>query len=381
MRNCDWTEKVSLLIDGELAADAAQTVETHLEDCFACRMAREDFLLLRQRINSYRPEVSLIAQREALRNILAAGSAEDSAAPYAPVPSTSERRPRFAGLFALPQLNPGLVAASALLLVCVVAGLLMLRGERRPAEVAVNPQTKSTPQAAPAASPEHGRQNDAQGNTNPGVAEPAASPSREEVVKIKPRSPGVSDIAKGPQPKGAGSTNTDKYRPKGATDIGVARAEVANAEDARLPREVVDVPFVIPPRVDVEAREFAEAEVASVNVDGLAAPAPSGLSTARHAEQAQNLLRSFRNASTTGSDDLAYERGRSQELLYQNILLRRQAARGGKPEVESTLTQLEPILLDIANLPDKPAGADVRAIKNRMERKNIVAMLQVATRD
>jgi hypothetical protein len=197
------------------------------------------------------------------------------------------------------------------------------------------------------------------------------------VAKIKPKGPGVSEVAKF-QPKGPGGGVKDKYRPKGTP--GMDRGP-AGADSAKLPRELIDVPFVIPPRVDVEAREFSEAEVAANDFAAPAAPAPTGLSAARHAEQAQNLLRSFRNASTTGADDLSYERGRSQELLYQNIVLRREAARGGNSNVESTLTQLEPILLDIANLPDKPATEDVRSIKNRMERKNIVAMLQVAARD
>src|ERR671914_1462128 len=91
MRNCDWTEKVSLLIDGELAAEEARAVETHLGDCFACRMAREDFLLLRQRISSYQTDVSLAAQREALQNILAAGPARGAAPP--PPPRSAAPRP------------------------------------------------------------------------------------------------------------------------------------------------------------------------------------------------------------------------------------------------------------------------------------------------
>jgi hypothetical protein len=33
--------------------------------------------------------------------------------------------------------------------------------------------------------------------------------------------------------------------------------------------------------------------------------------------------------------------------------------------------------LDIANLPDKPNAAAVRVIRERVERKNIVALLQV----
>ncbi|HLL74483.1 MAG TPA: zf-HC2 domain-containing protein [Pyrinomonadaceae bacterium] len=380
MRNCDWTEKVSLLIDGELGSEEANAVETHLGDCFACRMAREDFLLFRHRISSYQPDINLLAQREALRNILAAGRADNSTADPALASPAVGRRFSFAGLFALPSLNPGLVAASVLVLVCVVAGLLMLRGDSKPEQVATNPQTAPAPPStsAPVASPERAGRTDGQGTVNSGVVDPTGGPGHIEVVKIRPKGVGSNELVKGFQPKGVGGTNSgDKYRPKGATDID---ARAGREESAKLPREVLDIPFVIPPRVDVEALEFSEAEVASGVVTGRA-DAPTGLSTARHAEQAQNLLRSFRNASAADASDLAYERERSQELLYQNIVLRREAARGGKTSVEATLSQLETILLDIANLPEKPASEDVRSIKNRMERKNIVAMLQVAARD
>src|SRR3712207_4906810 len=103
MRNCDWTEKVSLLIDGELGSEESRAVETHLGDCLACRAAREDFLLLRRRISSYQPDVNLGAQRAALENILAAGRAAGSKVNVAAAAATPGRRPRFAGLFALPR--------------------------------------------------------------------------------------------------------------------------------------------------------------------------------------------------------------------------------------------------------------------------------------
>ena len=59
------------------------------------------------------------------------------------------------------------------------------------------------------------------------------------------------------------------------------------------------------------------------------------------------------------------------------ILLRREADAAGDVQVASVLESLEPILLDIANLPDKPDDAAVRVIRERVERKNIVALLQV----
>jgi hypothetical protein len=102
--------------------------------------------------------------------------------------------------------------------------------------------------------------------------------------------------------------------------------------------------------------------------------------TARHIERAQVLLRSFRN--TRDSDarldpDLAYERRGSRDLLYKNILLRRDAEAKGNMPVEELLGSLEPFLLDIANLPDKPSGDDLRSIKGRMQKKEIVSALQI----
>ena len=96
------------------------------------------------------------------------------------------------------------------------------------------------------------------------------------------------------------------------------------------------------------------------------------------------LLRSFRNARPAdagrrASSDIAYDKRQSKKLLYQNIVLRREAASRGNLPVESLLDSLEPILIDIANLPDKPAPADVREINERMRRKNLVAMLQISS--
>jgi len=102
--------------------------------------------------------------------------------------------------------------------------------------------------------------------------------------------------------------------------------------------------------------------------------------TARHIERAQLLLRSFRNSRDVGSQpdsNLAYEKQDSRELLYKNVLLRRDAEAKGNLPVEELLGSLEPFLLDIANLPDKPSGNEVRSIKERMHKKEIVSALQI----
>jgi len=92
------------------------------------------------------------------------------------------------------------------------------------------------------------------------------------------------------------------------------------------------------------------------------------------------LLRSFRNVrlnKSGSSPELSYEKKLAQQLVYQNMVLRREADAAGDAQVSSLLDSLEPILLDIANLPGNAKQNDVRVIKDRVERKNIVALLQV----
>jgi hypothetical protein len=102
--------------------------------------------------------------------------------------------------------------------------------------------------------------------------------------------------------------------------------------------------------------------------------------TQRHLEQSELLLRSFRNVSGANKDlerEIGYERKRAQQLVYQNIVLRREAEASGDIQVATLLGSLEPVLIDIANLRKKPHRDDLYAIKDRMERKSLVALLQV----
>jgi hypothetical protein len=100
--------------------------------------------------------------------------------------------------------------------------------------------------------------------------------------------------------------------------------------------------------------------------------------TARHIEQTQNLLRSIRNVPTTDSDediDVTYDKQLSRRLLNENIVLRRDAEMKAKFPTKTLLTDLEPFLIDIANLPDHARPEDVRAIKERVQKTEIVAAL------
>ena len=101
--------------------------------------------------------------------------------------------------------------------------------------------------------------------------------------------------------------------------------------------------------------------------------------TASHIEMTEMLLRAFRNVSVpqNASDlDISYERELSKELLSRNMMLRRSASSNRNSRVEELLNNVEPVLLDIANLPDNPSQADVRSIKELMQRQAIIAELQ-----
>src|SRR5918912_523088 len=67
---CDFTQEVSLLVDGELAPHEAARLRAHVEGCATCRQAREAFLLLRRELRSYEWAPDPYAQGRALAAIL-----------------------------------------------------------------------------------------------------------------------------------------------------------------------------------------------------------------------------------------------------------------------------------------------------------------------
>ena len=100
--------------------------------------------------------------------------------------------------------------------------------------------------------------------------------------------------------------------------------------------------------------------------------------TAKHIEQTENLLRSIRNTSVSDGDDeidVSYDKALSRRLLNENVVLRRDAEMKAKFPTKTLLADLEPFLLDIANLPDRARPEEVRAIKERVQKTEIVAAL------
>ena len=104
------------------------------------------------------------------------------------------------------------------------------------------------------------------------------------------------------------------------------------------------------------------------------------IETASHLEKAALLMRSFRNmklSEDAAAFDLSYEKQFSKQLLANNRRLRRSAENKRVLSIEDLLTGIEPLLLDIANLPDNPPEDDVRSIKELIQKQEVVATLQL----
>jgi len=100
--------------------------------------------------------------------------------------------------------------------------------------------------------------------------------------------------------------------------------------------------------------------------------------TAKHIEQTQNLLQSIRNVKLNDNDveiDVSYDKALARRLLNENIVLRRDAEMKAKYPTKMLLSDLEPLLIDIANLPDQAKPEEVRVIKDRVQKTEIVAAL------
>jgi len=100
--------------------------------------------------------------------------------------------------------------------------------------------------------------------------------------------------------------------------------------------------------------------------------------TAKHIEQSKMLLRSIKNVQISDADDemdVTYDKALSRRLLNENVVLRRDAEMKAKFPTKTLLADLEPFLIDIANLPDRARPQDVREIKERVQKTEIVAAL------
>lgn len=358
---CDFTEEVSLLVDGELSPPAAERLAAHVEGCASCKQAREAFLLLRQELRSYERAPDPHTQSRALAAILGSHtSGAEAAAPPTGVraASTPDRivgrlSERLTEAFGVRRLRPAHVAALATLLIGTALGVRWLVSSNAP-RPAQPPGASTVASSLPAQAGRAEKSADIAG----AVTGPAAGRAR---------------TSKAPSPDGAATPRPGRRES--------ARLKRDGSRPSRQGREGLGLDARLEPARVVEptARPSSAAVNAPYTTGSLRAADDPSLRVGRHTERVERLLRSFRNARLTEGDptlDVADARRLSKRLLYNNIALRREAAGAGDTPVEGLLDSVEPILIDISNLPDAPSQEAVGSIKERINRKQLVGVLQ-----
>ena len=321
---CDQTEKISLLIDGELATEDARSLELHLSTCSQCNQVRADFLGLRSQISAYalsgEPSREL---RPALAKVLSKSHTK---------PAQAGWRPRFLGLGDALAFNTRFAAVAALILLTLTIGTIAFLRYRPQRELATNnpPLPSSVSQSS--------------GTTE--TVDQLAKNSGRKSPRGQPRETGPP-----------GRKPNSRIKP---------------ARERSAPKPLPQLQNAAPPNYAFLNGPNGANDAASIR--------SADTEAASHFEQSELLLRAFRNLRPTAggrTPEIAYERRRAQQLLYRNIMLRREADSDGDVQVATLLGSLEPILLDIANLRDKPRNSEVQTIKERVERTSLVALLQV----
>ena len=329
---CSQTEKVSLLIDGELPPAEVFAVTQHLTQCAECHQAHEGFLNLRSQIANYKSALEPAAVNSALAKVRSQ-SKRDARSTTVATPGWRDRLAAALGADRIEAFSPRFAAIAALVVLAFTIGgiaLLRSRPQSNVADNSVKPQSLS---------PTSG----------------ALVPQDEVADNRKPKGPKGNGERQRPA-----QTNKDSVKPA----------------PARTPERLPSLPrrrTVTPPNYSGIDETIADNATPLRHAD-------LEILTARHLEQSELLLRTFRNVrdgKANQAPDVRYERQRAQQLLYQNMLIRREADGSGDVQLATLLGSLEPILLDIANLRNKPRNEEVAAIKDRVERKSLVPLLQI----
>jgi hypothetical protein len=100
------------------------------------------------------------------------------------------------------------------------------------------------------------------------------------------------------------------------------------------------------------------------------------LSLSDHLERSQIVLAEVANAG-----DLAEERDRARELVGANRLLRQTAERMGDRKDAAVLDNLERVLLQVANAPDKPTPKDAARVQQSIAENELLFKVRITSTD
>jgi hypothetical protein len=365
MRCEDCLPLVEEYSDGEVEGRLGEQIRAHLSICETCAAALDAL--------SFEQEIYARYDRklEVSPTLWARVSAEIAREPLQekPVEGHSFLTRLRHTLAAVGTLNarPALASALALLVLGIIAGSLRLAHAPRtstPTEVAESVPVKNV------------------------VVNPTAP-----AVSKKDDAPAPSPLTVNPVDDRLAQAET--YRDNSREYVAAARPRVAQPSEVGVETLLTDAPAskanpnIVFIRPDDHASETADNAALFVNASAsergvhtvedsrLLDPAEKEL--ARHVEQAQMLLRSFKNARSAEGEtvNVAYERKLSRRLLAENATLKLDAETRGDKDTKQVLDSIEPFLLDIANLREQPSREEVRSIRERVRKNEIIAALQV----
>src|SRR5207245_6378026 len=91
------------------------------------------------------------------------------------------------------------------------------------------------------------------------------------------------------------------------------------------------------------------------------------------------MLTEVANADTKGGLDLSSEHKRAEELVASNRIYRQSAAQHGDDRLATILSDLEPVLLEIAHSEGKLSPAAAAALQKRIDSKGLLFKVRVVT--
>jgi hypothetical protein len=373
MRCEDCIPLIEEYFDGEIEGRTGELLSAHLATCADCAAALDALSFEQEIYTRYDREL------EVAPALWAAVSAEIARGPL-PEPQPA-RRPFLSGLraqlaAALTALatRPALASTLALLIVGVTAGALRLTHQ-------ANSATRGAGDA-PTGQVASVRNTDANNAAPPHVTPDAGKDTAE--VAATGHTSNFENVFFAASAK---ESNGRRGGVPAATVGGAGAHERVTSVD-----RLIDEPLVRPAggivfiNADDHARPEGDptlVETARLDSGAVATDArlldTGGKELARHVEQAQMLLRSFKNArpSEDNTVNVAYEKTLSRKLLAENATLQLDAETRYDKDTKQVLDQIEPYLLDIANMRDHPSREEVRSIKRRIDRQEIIAALQV----
>jgi hypothetical protein len=98
-----------------------------------------------------------------------------------------------------------------------------------------------------------------------------------------------------------------------------------------------------------------------------------------HLDNSERMLLEITNADSTRPLDVSGERRRAAELVSQNRLYRQTAKQRGDERIASLLSDLEPVLVELAHADDHLSAAELTSLQKRIDSKELLFKVRVVS--